>query len=137
MVTGGADSKIIVWADETKEFEEEEEKAHKEKTRGEQELSNMIFMENWREAALKAFELGKNRDLFFILEKIEHSGSQINNPEQDQDEKCPVMSILNNEDQFEKQFELNSEIEERKIQTEEMFTSVVIDLLKMDPMRLI
>ncbi len=60
----------------------------------EQELSNFIFSEQWTDAAMKAFEMGKKRDLAFILSQImkETMGDD------------PINTVLESQNEFEAQF---------------------------------
>lgn len=67
IITGGADSLINLWKDTTEESKEEELEEKQNKMMNEQELSNFIFSEQWKEAAIKAFEMAKSRDLAYIL----------------------------------------------------------------------
>jgi U3 small nucleolar RNA-associated protein 13 len=70
IITGGADSLITVWRDNTEESKEADLEEKQNKMQNEQELSNFIFSEQWKEAAIKAFEMQKSRDLAFILNQV-------------------------------------------------------------------
>lgn len=65
-----------------------------EKMMNEQQLSSLIFQESWTEAAFKAFDLGKKRDLAFIL-------NQMLKQESNND---PIDTVLQSLDDFESQF---------------------------------
>ena len=101
LITGGSDSKLIEWEDVTKELEEEEYKIKAEKTKEEYLLSSMIYEGKYKEAAIQAFKLKKNRDLFKVIEILldKTKKNQV---------KDPIMAILDNNSVFEKQF-LNSD----------------------------
>lgn len=65
-----------------------------EKMMNEQQLSSLIFQESWSEAALKAFDLGKKRDLAFILNQMLKQESSVD----------PIDTVLSSLEDFESQF---------------------------------
>lgn len=100
LITGGSDSKLIEWKDITQEVEDEEYKEKAERSQEEQILSSMIFEGRYKDAAIQAFKLKKNRNLFKVIEIILDQTKD----KSFGDNKDPVASVLNNEERFESQF---------------------------------
>lgn len=70
MVTGGSDSKVKIWSDNT---QEEELKIKQDKLGNiadEQHLSKLLRENNLTQAALLAFKLKKIRDFFHVANRI-------------------------------------------------------------------
>ena len=74
LITGGSDSKLIEWRDVTQEVEDEEYKEKAEKSKEEHLLSNMIYEGKYKDAAIQAFKLKKNRDLPIKSNMVEMVG---------------------------------------------------------------
>ncbi|KAF4516821.1 hypothetical protein B566_EDAN006215 [Ephemera danica] len=69
-VTGGADSKIVIWKDTTVEHKEAEIKAHQEKVIGEQRLANLMQAEEYDEALELALKLNRPNNALKVVESI-------------------------------------------------------------------
>ena len=76
-----------------------------EKMQNESELSNLIFSEQWKEAALKAFSLKKKRDLAFILNQMIKA---------EKSSEDPINSVLKSLEDFETQFKPSEKKRESK-----------------------
>ena len=133
LITGGSDSKLIEWEDVTKELEEEEYKIKAEKTKEEYLLSSMIYEGKYKEAAIQAFKLKKNRDLFKVIEILldKTKKNQV---------KDPIMAVLDNNSVFEKQFLNSDKITNLKLDNKESELSIkeiVKEMLNIDSLRLL
>mmetsp|Transcript_25132 Transcript_25132/g.28928 ORF Transcript_25132/g.28928 Transcript_25132/m.28928 type:complete len:285 (+) Transcript_25132:1497-2351(+) len=139
LLTGGSDSKLVEWRDVTQEVEDEEYKVKAERSLEEHLLSSMIFEGRYKEAAIQAFKLKKNRDLFSIIEMILDQTKQPSY-EVDSNVKDPVLAILNNNKKFNAQFqgkeivEMNSHV---MASSESIIKDIVQKMIKIDSMRLL
>jgi hypothetical protein len=70
MLTGGADSTLIVSEDHTIEQEMEDKSALLKRIQEEQTLSHLIRDKDFHDAAVLAFKLNKIRDFYHILSKL-------------------------------------------------------------------
>lgn len=139
LITGGSDSKLIEWRDVTKEVEEEEYKEKADRSKEEHILSSMIYEGRFKEAAIQAFKLKKNRDLFKVIEMIldqtkETTGDVMGAT------KDPVMAVLNNEVKFESQFQgtqVKEKLTDSSSKPELLVKEIVQEMLKLDSIRLL
>lgn len=70
LLSGGGDSKLLLWKDVTVEVEEQLNKEKMDEIAAEQALANMMFQGEYQDAAIHAFKLKKNRQFFVVMEKI-------------------------------------------------------------------
>ncbi len=70
VLTGGGDSSLKVWRDDTVEKEQEDKEKQLERLQDEQKLSTLIRGEEYLEAALMAFRMNKLRDFYLVMNKI-------------------------------------------------------------------
>ena len=139
LITGGSDSKLIEWRDVTKEVEDEEYKEKADRSKEEHILSSMIYEGRFKEAAIQAFKLKKNRDLFTVIEMIldqtkETTGDVMGAT------KDPVMAVLNNEKKFESQFQgtqVKETLTDSSSKAELLVKEIVQEMLKLDSIRLL
>lgn len=132
LVTGGSDSKLIEWQDVTKEVADEEYKVKAEKSKEEHILSNMIYEGKYQEAAIQAFKLKKNRDLFRVIEML------LDQTKKKSEAKDPVMAVLINNKAFDTLFtETKVSAKITDIDTELAIKSIVKEMLKIDALRLL
>ena len=137
LITGGSDSKLIEWRDVTQEVEDEEYKEKAERSKEEQILSSMIYEGKYKEAAIQAFKLKKNRNLFTVIEMILDQTKDTTSNENIQD---PVMAVLNNESTFESQFQgINvKDITHGSVKASELVVKEIVqEMLNIDSMRLL
>jgi len=136
LITGGSDSKLIEWRDVTQEVEEEEYQEVAKQAHDERILTSMIYEGKYKLAAIQAFKLKKNRDLFKVIEII-LDRTKDKPSEQTNDS---VMAILDNETNFDSQFQ-GSDVKEfvdNSANTAElMIKEIVQEMLKIDSMRLL
>jgi hypothetical protein len=139
LITGGSDSKLIEWRDVTQEVEDEEYKEKAEKSKEEHLLSNMIYEGKYKDAAIQAFKLKKNRDLFSIIEMILDQTKKSRNPFETP-AKDPVTAVLDNETHFDSQFngaEIDKHPKTSLAVAEHTVKEIVKEMLKLDSMRLL
>lgn len=134
ILTGGSDSKLIEWRDVTQEVEEEEYKIKAEKSQEEHLLSSMIYEGRYKEAAIQAFKLKKNRDLFSVIEMI------LDQTKEHNIDNDPVLVVLNNAKRFSSQFQ-GSEIQDAKphehLHADLAIKEIVQEMIKIDSVRLL
>lgn len=139
LITGGSDSKLIEWRDVTQEVEDEEYMEKAEKSKEEHLLSSMIYEGKYKDAAIQAFKLKKNRDLFSIIEMILDQTQKSRNPFE-APAKDPVSTVLDNEAHFDAQFN-GTKIEKHPNTSlavaELTVKEIVKEMLKLDSMRLL
>jgi hypothetical protein len=70
MVTGAADSYLKLWEDCTTSQLAAEKLKEAELVKNEQNLSNLLYDQDYQEAAFLAFKLNKQRDFHFALSNI-------------------------------------------------------------------
>jgi U3 small nucleolar RNA-associated protein 13 len=137
LITGGADSKLIEWRDVTQEVEEEEYKEKSKQAKEERILSSMIYEGKYKEAAIQAFKLKKNRDLFSVIEMVLDQTKDKSNADHLND---VVMSVLDNEDKFESQFhgiQVKDTFLNSINSSELIIRDIVKEMMKIDSMRLL
>ena len=100
LITGGSDSKMIVWDDITAEVENAEFSKRKEQIQEEQKLQNLGHQGKGKEAAVLAFRLGKNKEFVTYIEAL------INREEKEKS-KDPVDAVLEDQKEFGAIFENN------------------------------
>lgn len=67
IVTGAADSHLKLWLDNTMEEEYKAKQIEVKRVQDEHAISSMIMEKDFSNAALLAFKINKNRDLYMIL----------------------------------------------------------------------
>lgn len=92
LITGGSDSTLKVWQDNTLEHETEQRKSFLQRVEEEQKLSHLMRDKDFLNAALLSFRLNKVRDFNLILQKIYTDSNQANEDEVD--------SVVNDMRQF-------------------------------------
>lgn len=140
LVTGGSDSKLIEWKDVTKEVEDEEYKEKATKSQEEHILSSMIYEGRYRDAAIQAFKLKKNRNLFKVIEMILDQTQNPLTQEADVNSKDPVMCVIENEKKFSQQFqgtEVHDKSHNIEASAELEIRDIVKEMLDIDSMRLL
>ena len=134
ILTGGSDSKLIEWRDVTQEVEDEEYKEKAEKSKEEHLLSSMIYEGRFKDAAIQAFKLKKNRDLFSVIEMI------LDQTKEHTNDNDPVLVVLNNNKRFHSQFQ-GTKIDEIKASihspSEIAIKEIVQEMIKIDSIRLL
>jgi U3 small nucleolar RNA-associated protein 13 len=70
LLTGGGDSSLKLWQDNTLEQEQKQKEDQLQKIMDEQKLSGLIRQEDYVNAALMAFRLNKLRDFYLVIQKI-------------------------------------------------------------------
>lgn len=121
MLSGGGDSTLKLWIDNTAQKELEDKEKLLQRLQDEQKLSNLIKDEDYLEAALMAFRLNKLRDFYLVLDKV------IQNKTHKID---PVDSVLNDRKKF-KTF-LDSSLPQAQPDSNPLVSKIVVQLLKED-----